>query len=225
MSYLDGLHVPKHLQNVLSKTRKQVMHAIWAVACLNCMLALQRWCVLKPSEIDCLRSADDEALMLRRTAIVTEQWLHVFDLDAATPKCSIYSPFPHSYKVKLQHNNKVKNIPVKGAAWSPTLGKDTLPQSLLHSRLYSTANVVVMLKHAGTYQLCSPMHDIVTAPGPTTSQLGNLGLVFGVADYVKDVQPRQQQPRAKRGRPPGRKSGKSLFCCQNRSKHLHESCL
>ncbi|DBA79238.1 TPA: hypothetical protein ACH3X1_009052 [Trebouxia sp. C0004] len=40
-----------------------------------------------------LTSADDEAYMLRRTAIVTEQCLHLFDLDASPPVCSVYSPF------------------------------------------------------------------------------------------------------------------------------------
>ena len=151
--------------------------------------------------------------MLRRTAIVTEQWLHVFDVDAPTPKCSIYSPFTHSYKVKLQLDGKVKTIPVKGAAWSPLLGKDHLPQPLLHSKLYSRPGVVVLLKHAGTYQLCSPRHDIITAPGPSAPQLAKLGLVFAPVEYVKDSQPRQQgqQTRAKRGRPPGSGSSKSLL--------------
>ena len=142
--------------------------------------------------------------MLRRTAIVTQQ----------TPKCSIYSPFTHLYKVKLQLNGKAKTIPVKGAAWSPLLGKDPLLQPLLHSKLYSRVDVVVLLKRAGTYQLCSPRDDIITAPGTSASQLAKLGLVFGPAEYVKDSQPRQQgqQTRAKRGRPPGSGSGKTPSC-------------
>lgn len=172
---------------------------------------VQNWKGLDGDRPAFLTSADDEAYMLRRTAIVTEQCLHLFDLDASPPVCSVYSPFPSTYKVKMASaSGQRKPISVTDAAWSPVLGKDPLPKELLYSRLYNRSSLVVMLKVAGTLYMCSQGPDIATAPGlHDVSQQEKLGLTFAAAEFLYSQQhgQKKKQTGAKRGRPASKPTG------------------
>ena len=96
---------------------------------------------------------------------VTQQTLHVFDLDAKPPACKVFSHLPSTYKVKMDIAGQRKTTSVKAAAWSLVLGKDPLPKEILFSRLYARSRVAVMLNKGGSLHTRSQHPDIATAHG------------------------------------------------------------
>ena len=174
---------------------------------------VQNWASLAVEKPAFLGSPDDQDYMLRRAATVTQQTLHVFDLDAKPPVCNIFSHLPSTYKVKVDIGGQHKTNSMKTAAWSPVLGKDPLPKQLLLSGLYARSSTAVMLKEGGSLHICSQHLDIATAAGLQYPSLRSqeLSLTFGTADYVQDQLPGRKRkltggPRlppqpAKQGRP------------------------
>ena len=158
--------------------------------------------------------------MLRRAAIVTQQTLHVFDLDAKPPACKVFSHLPSTYKVKVDIAGQRKTTSVKTAAWSLVLGKDALPKPILFSRLHARSSIALMLREGGSLHIFSQHPDIATAPGLQypSSDADRLSLTFGNAEYVQDQLPGKKRkptgrPRlppqpAKRGRPSTKQTGK-----------------
>lgn len=89
---------------------------------------MQKWADLASEEPAFPGAPDDEDYMLRCAAVVTQQTLHAFDLDAKPPACKVFSHLPSTYKVKMDITGQRKTTSVKAAAWSLVLGKDPLPK-------------------------------------------------------------------------------------------------
>ena len=180
---------------------------------------MQNWAGLESEKPAFLVSADDEDYMLRRAAIVTQQTLHVFDLDAKPPACKVFSHLSSTYKVKVVVAGQSKTTSVKTAAWSLVLGKDPLPKAILFSRLYARSSIAVMLREKGCLRIFNQRPDIATAPGLQypSSDADRLSLAFGTVDYVQDQLPgKKRKPTggpclpvqpAMRGRPSTKQTG------------------
>ena len=122
-----------------------------------------------------------------------------YNKSSMAPK--IYSDLASAYKAKMDSNSQRKSTTVKGTEWSLLLGKDALPSSLLHSRMYSRSSTAVMLKVQGTYHVWTQNSNIATAPGLQSAAQKELGLAFGKAEFLPHWPTRQQnrQAGAKRG--------------------------
>ena len=124
---------------------------------------VQNWARFESEKPAFLGSPGDADYMLRRAAIVTQQTLHVFDLDANPPACKVFSHLPSTYKVRVDVAGQCKTTSVKTAAWSLVLGKDPLPKALLFSRLYARSSIVVMFREGGSLNIFS-QHPDITLP-------------------------------------------------------------
>lgn len=169
-------------------------------------LALQHWGSQEVDEIPWVLDEEPER-SLRQTAIVTQQHLHVFDLDASPPVCSIYPPILQPYKARVTVKGHTKTTAVKGAAFHRVLGKESLPLALLHSKLYSKSNTVVILKQGNMCHVCRPT-AAGQASGLDSAQQSMLGLAFWPVEYIKPG-PQPRPPGGKRGRPRSGQAGES----------------
>ena len=160
--------------------------------------------------LDILQEFDDEgSTMLRRAAIMNGRWVYVSDLDAMSPACKEFSPFPGSYTVQVQQHGKRKTVQVMTLARSSVLGRDPLPMSLLQPRLLSQSKTVVMLKSGGVYHYCFQQqgrHAEATVPGLLPTDQNAIGVTFAQAQsQQRDAS--QKQTDNKRGRSPKSMSG------------------
>lgn len=196
---------------------------------LSCCV-MQNWASLAAEKPVFLGSPDDEDYMLRRAAIVTQQTLHLFDLDAKPPVCKVFPPLPSTYKAQMQFDGHRKSTHVKTAAWSLVLGKDPLPKAIILSGLHTRVRTIVMLKEGGSMHVCRQRHDSVSAPGlQHLDDQKKLSLTFGTAEYVQDQlagkKRKQSGPRLpsqppKRGRPSTKRTGELSTLLQSGSCHV-----
>ena len=166
---------------------------------------MQNWARFESEKPAFLGSPGDADYILRRAAIVTQQTLHVFDLDANPPACKVFSHLPSTYKVRVDVAGQRKTTSVKTAAWSLVLEKDPLPKALLFSRLYARSSIVVMFREGGSLNIFSQHPDIATAPGLQypSSDADRLSLTFGAAEYVQDQLPgKKRKPSGRPSLPP-----------------------
>ena len=152
-----------------------------------------------------IHALDDGLARLRATAIATQYFVHVFDMDATPPVCHVLPPLDTAFKVKGtfgRDNGNNKSLQVPGSAWSPILGKDVLPKELQLSDMYARNKLAVLLKLDNVYHSCVKQSSQAVVP---PADLKKLSLYFMKVTYDKGKQAKQtkQAPATskKRGRP------------------------
>ena len=151
-----------------------------------------------------IHGLDDGLAHLRATAIATEYFVHIFDMDATPPVCHVLPPLDTAFKAKGtfgRDNGNNKSLQVPGSAWSLILGKDVLPKEQL-SDMYARNKLAVLLKWDNVYHSCvKQAGQAVVLP----ADLKKLSLYFMKITYDKGKQAKQtkQAPATgkKRGRP------------------------